>query len=286
MNSKEKDFLITISIIYSIVTLITLFINYYLISLFGLNKDNFMLIVIPMVLFSLIVFLSFSKNILKPLLRNDDKLQKQVKETIHELNIPVSTIKMNAQMLKKKIDDEKQLKRLARIDSASDDLLKLYENMEYEIKNSIDKVDISKVNLNDLVHNSLEKFVDLKNDIEISTSIETNVEIKTDIKGFEKVLDNLLSNAIKYNLQNNGLINIKYENDILSIFNTGQTIDTKNLMIIFGKDYQENSYVKGFGLGLNIVKDFCDKHNILINIDVKEDGNQFNLNLKEISENK
>lgn len=286
MNSKEKDFLITISIIYSIVTLITLFINYYLISLFGLNKDNFMLIVIPMVLFSLIVFLSFSKNILKPLLRNDDKLQKQVKETIHELNIPVSTIKMNAQMLKKKIDDEKQLKRLARIDSASDDLLKLYENMEYEIKNSIDKVDISKVNLNDLVHNSLEKFVDLKNDIEISTSIETNVEIKTDIKGFEKVLDNLLSNAIKYNLQNNGLINIKYENDILSIFNTGQTIDTKNLMIIFEQDYQVNNEVKGFGLGLNIVKDFCDKHNILINIDVKDDGNQFNLNLKEISENK
>ena len=41
MNSKEKDFLITISIIYSIVTLITLFINYYLISLFGLNKDIF-----------------------------------------------------------------------------------------------------------------------------------------------------------------------------------------------------------------------------------------------------
>ncbi len=286
MNSKEKDFLITISIIYSIVTLITLFINYYLISLFGLNKDNFMLIVIPMVLFSLIVFLSFSKNILKPLLRNDDKLQKQVKETIHELNIPVSTIKMNAQMLKKKIDDEKQLKRLARIDSASDDLLKLYENMEYEIKTSIDKVEISKVSLNDLINNSLEKFIDLKSDIKISTLVDENVQIKTDVKGFEKVLDNLLSNAIKYNLQNNGLINIKYENDILSIFNTGQTIDTKNLMIIFEQDYQVNNEVKGFGLGLNIVKDFCDKHNILINIDVKDDGNQFNLNLKEISENK
>ncbi|CAI8221163.1 MAG: Uncharacterised protein [Arcobacter lacus] len=57
-------------------------------------------------------------------------------------------------------------------------------------------------------------------------------------------------------------------------------------MIIFEQDYQVNNEVKGFGLGLNIVKDFCDKHNILINIDVKDDGNQFNLNLKEISENK
>ncbi len=56
-----------------------------------------------MVVFSLIVFLSFSKNILKPLLKSDENLQKQLKETIHELNIPVSTIKMNTQMLKKKI---------------------------------------------------------------------------------------------------------------------------------------------------------------------------------------
>ena len=282
MNSKEKDFLITISVIYSIVTIITLFLNYYLISLFGLNKDNFFLIVIPMVVFSLIVFLSFSKNILKPLLKSDENLQKQLKETIHELNIPVSTIKMNTQMLKKKIDDEKHLKRLSRIESASDDLLKLYENMEYEIKTSIDRVEISQFNLKEIVLNSLEKFNDIKNDIKITTNIPLDVDINTDIKGLQKVVDNLISNAIKYNLQQNGIINISFENEELIFFNTGEKLDTKNLLIVFEKHYQQNPQAKGFGLGLNIVKDFCDKHNILINIDVKENGNSFKLNLKNL----
>jgi len=282
LSSKEKDFLITISVIYSVVTLITLFVNYYLISLFGLNQDNFFVIVIPMVVFSLIVFLSFSKNILKPLIKSDENLQKQLKETIHELNIPVSTIKMNTQMLKKKLDDEKHLKRLSRIEQASDDLLKLYENMEYEIKTSIDKVEITKVNLYEIVFNSLDKFKDLKKDISIDTNIPSNIDINTDKKGFQKVVDNLISNAIKYNFESNGQIKIEFKENILSIFNTGQTIDTKNLMIIFEQDFQENSEVEGFGLGLNIVKSFCDKHNILINIDVKQNGNQFNLNLKRV----
>lgn len=284
MSSKEKDFLITISVIYSIVTLITLFVNYYLISFFGLNQDNFFIIVLPLIIFSLVIFLSFSKNILKPLIKSDEKLQKQLKETIHELNIPVSTIKMNTQMLKKKIDDEKQLKRLSRIESASDDLLKLYENMEYEIKTSIDKVEISKANLNDIIQNSLEKFNDIKKDINITTNISSNIEIQTDIKGFEKVIDNLISNAIKYNITSKGVIKIDFIEDELTFYNTGEKLDTKNIMIIFEKHYQENPQSQGFGLGLNMVKDYCDKHNIFINIDVIEDGNIFKLNLKNILE--
>ena len=35
-----------------------------------------------------------------------------------------------------------------------------------------------------------------------------------------------------------------------------------------------------FGLGLAMVKEFCDKNKISINIDTLENGNQFNLNLK------
>lgn len=188
---------------------------------------------------------------------------------------------MNTQMLKKKIEDEKHLKRLSRIEQASDDLLKLYENMEYEIKTSIDKVEISKVNLSDIIENSLEKFNDIKKDITVATNIDSNIEIICDIKGFEKLIDNLISNAIKYNIPK-GEIQIIFKDDVLSIFNTGQLLDTKNLMIIFEKHYQENPQAQGFGLGLNIVKDYCDKYNILINIDVKQNGNQFNLNIKRV----
>ena len=114
MNSKKKDFLISISIVFCITTLIILFANYLLISVFGLNQENFLFIVLPLVFLGLIVFLNFANSIAKPLFESDEKLQKSIKETIHELNIPVSTIQMNTQLLQKNIHDEKSKKRLIR----------------------------------------------------------------------------------------------------------------------------------------------------------------------------
>ena len=281
MNSKRKDFLISISIVFTFTLTIILYLNYALISLFGLNQENFILIIIPLLFLALAIFLSFTSSILKPLFKSDENLQKNIKETLHELNIPVSTIKMNIQLLERKIEDEKSLKRLNRIKEASNNLLKLYENMEYNIKKEIDKIEKQEIYLDDIIKRSISKFDDIKKDIDITVDID-NILILTDINGFEKTLDNLISNAIKYNRKENALIKIKYKDSILSIYNTGEKIDTKNLFIIFDKYFQENSSKDGFGLGLNIVKEFCDKNKISINIETLEDGNRFNLNLKSI----
>ena len=235
----------------------------------------------PLVIFGLGIFLSFSMSILKPLFKSDEKLELSIKETIHELNIPVSTIKMNTQLLEKTITDEKSLKRLERIKQASNNLLKLYENMEYNIKKEIDKIDKQEIYLDDLVKTCVEKFDDIKNDTKIFVDVP-NIRVITDINGFEKTIDNLISNAIKYNITENPIVEIKYKDNIFSVFNTGEKIDTKNLFIVFDKYFQENSSKDGFGLGLALVKEFCDKNRISINIDTKEFGNQFNLNIKNI----
>lgn len=235
----------------------------------------------PLVIVGLSIFLSFSISVLKPLFKSDEKLELSIKETIHELNIPVSTIKMNTQLLEKTISDEKSLKRLERIKQASNNLLKLYENMEYNIKKEIDKIDKQEIYLDDLVKTCVEKFDDIKKDTKIFVDIPSIV-VLTDINGFEKTIDNLISNAIKYNLTQNPKVEIKYKDNIFSVFNTGEKIDTKNLFIVFDKYFQENSSKDGFGLGLALVKEFCDKNRISINIDTKESGNQFNLNLKNI----
>lgn len=281
MNSKKRDFLISISIIFIFCLIIVLYLNYFFISKFGLNQEDFIYIIIPLLIFGLILFLSFSISILKPLFKSDEKLELSVKETIHELNIPVSTIKMNTQLLEKTITDEKSLKRLERIKQASNNLLKLYENMEYNIKKEIDKIEKQEFFLDEAIYESCEKFEDIKKDIQIVVNIP-NIKLLSDINGFSKTIDNLLSNAIKYNTKDNPLIEIAYKNGILSIFNTGEKIDTKNLFIIFDKYFQENSSKDGFGLGLSIVKEFCDKNKIAINIDTLENGNRFNLNLKSL----
>ena len=281
MNSKKRDFLISISIIFTFTLIIILYLNYFFISKFGLNQENFVFIIIPLVVFGLGIFLSFSMSVLKPLFKSDEKLELSIKETIHELNIPVSTIKMNTQLLEKTITDEKSLKRLERIKQASNNLLKLYENMEYNIKKEIDKIDKQEFYLNELIKTCVEKFDDIKKDVKISLKIE-NIRLFTDLNGFEKTMDNLISNAIKYNIKENPIVEISYKNGILSIYNTGEKIDTKNLFIVFDKYFQEDSSKDGFGLGLAMVKEFCDKNRISINIDTLEKGNRFNLNLKNI----
>ena len=281
MNSKKREFLISISIIFTFSLIIILYLNYFFISLFGLNQESFVYIIMPLVIVGLIIFLSFSMTVLKPLFKSDEKLEQSIKETIHELNIPVSTIKMNIQLLEKTITDEKSQKRLERIKQASNNLLKLYENMEYNIKKEIDKIDKQEIYLDDLVKNCVEKFYDIKKDVKISMDIP-KINIFTDLNGFEKTIDNLISNAIKYNVKDNPLVDISYKNSILSIFNTGEQIDTKNLFIVFDKYFQEDTTKDGFGLGLAMVKEFCDKNKISINIDTTEFGNQFNLNIKNI----
>ena len=281
MNSKKRDFLISISIIFTFSLIIILYLNYFFISKFGLNQDNFIYIIIPLIILGLAIFLSFSISILKPLFKSDEKLQQSIKETIHELNIPVSTIKMNAQLLQKTISDVKSLKRLDRINQASNNLLKLYENMEYNIKKEIDKIDKQEFFLDEIIATSCEKFDDIKKNTIITTNV-ANIKLFTDLNGFEKTIDNLISNAIKHNIKENPLINIEYKNQILSVYNTGEKIDTKNLFIVFDKYFQEDSSKDGFGLGLAMVKEFCDKNKITINIDTFENGNSFNLNLKNI----
>lgn len=281
MSYKKRNFLITNSIIVVFVLLLSLLLNFYLNSFIGFNQETFLVITITVLAFGLILYLLLSKSIFEPLFKSDENLQKAIKETLHELNIPVSTIRLNTQMLEKKITEERELKRLKRIKQASDDLLRLYEDMEYQIKKEIDKIDVVSFDLNEQILKSLDKFDDLKRDIKIDISIKT-CNLKTDLNGFNKMIDNLISNALKYNLDENGIIKIEFDKNVFSIYNRGKEIDTKNLFIIFEKFFQEDSTKNGYGLGLSMVKQFCDKNKIPIKIEPSKNGNKFILNFKNI----
>lgn len=280
-NNKRKNFIITNSIIVVFVLLLSLFINFSLMSLLGFNQDTFFVITLTVMIFGLVLYLFLSRSIFEPLFKSDENLQKTVKETLHELNIPISTIKLNTQMLEKKLTDEKAVKRLNRIKLASNELLKLYEDMEYHIKKEIDRVDITNFSLVEVIEHSLEKFEDLKKDTKIEVFVE-DVTLNSDQNGFQKMIDNLISNALKYNNEKEGLIKIEYKNKNLTIFNKGKEIDTKNLFVIFDKFFQEDNTKEGFGLGLYMVKEFCDKNKIAIKIEPTKEGNRFILNFKNI----
>lgn len=282
LSYKRKSFLISNSILVAFIVIIVLVTNYLLSNIFGFNKETFVFITIVLILLAVVLNLFLSKPILEPLFKSDENLQRKIKETLHELNIPASTIKANAQMLEKNITDEKSLKRVKRIQKATNDLLELYNQMEYEIKKEIDKIDIQEFFLDDIVNETISKFEDIKGSVKILNNTPT-LKLNSDKNGFLKILNNLLSNAIKYNIEN-GIVEFDYKDGYLKIFNTGNSIDTKNLFIVFEQYFQENSHQKGFGLGLNIVKEFCDKNQIEIKIESLKNGTLFKLNLEKISE--
>ena len=281
MNFKKIYFYISSFILVFFTILLVLFLNYFLIFEIKIIENSLFFMVL-LTLFGSLFFLLISTKILKPIFQSEENIKNSIKNRLHELNIPTSTIKINLHLLKKDLTDTKSLIRLERIEKANESLSSLYNNMEYEFKKEFENIDLEDFSLFDALNNSLDKFEDIKKDTIIEVFVPKNIVLNSDYNGFIIVLDNLISNAIKYNSKENPYIKISFENRVLSIFNKGVGIDTKNIMLVFDRYFQENSQNIGYGIGLAVVKEFCDKNGIGINIESFEDGNKINLNLKSI----
>ena len=281
MNFKKIYFYISSFILVFFTILLVLFLNYFLIFEIKIIENSLFFMVL-LTLFGSLFFLLISTKILKPIFQSEENIKNSIKNRLHELNIPTSTIKINLHLLKKDLTDSKSLIRLERIEKANESLSSLYNNMEYEFKKEFENIDLEDFSLFDALNNSLDKFEDIKKDTIIEVFVPKNIVLNSDYNGFIIVLDNLISNAIKYNSKENPYIKISFENRVLSIFNKGVGIDTKNIMLVFDRYFQENSQNIGYGIGLAVVKEFCDKNGIGINIESFEDGNRINLNMKSI----
>lgn len=276
MSPKKRTFLI----FNTLIILLILIVDNYLFYFFN-QVGSWYLVVLFSSVFALLYF-ALSRSFVDDAFEIDEKLKQKIEKSMHELNTPVSTIQINSDILRTKLNDDADIERLERIDKACDNLLQLYEDMEYGIKKEIDRVEIVSFDLKKSILESVDKFNDLKKDIEIRAKIKP-VIITTDKSGFEKSIDNLISNAIKHN-DKIKKIEIGFSNDILSIMDDGEGIESKNIYNIFDKYFQCDEKTRGYGIGLNIVKEFCDKNKIDIKISSTSEGTVFNLNLTNIIE--
>jgi signal transduction histidine kinase len=250
---------------------------------FGFNQEVFIPITTFLILISLLLYKYLSKNLFDDFYKSDKEINTMIQKTLHELNTPIATIEMNTKMIQKNIANEKDIKRLYRINEACENLKTLYNKTEYAISASIDKIKVEEFEITEIINNSLNKLEDIKKDIIIESNLQIQ-NIKTDKYGFEIMIDNLLSNAIKYN-KKNGKIYIQNQNNILKISDTGCGIEQKNILLVYDRYFQIDTSHQGKGLGLYIVKEYCDNNNISIKIDSQENkGTSFYLDLNKISE--
>jgi signal transduction histidine kinase len=249
---------------------------------FGYSNENFLVVTLMLLPLSLLFGYILSKVALEPLFITNDLLDKLLKETLHELNIPLSTIFANVSMLKRKEEDPKKITRLERIEKAAENLGELYEDLDYFIKKEIGSVERERFDLDAVIGRSIQKMDDIKGEISIQYRLN-GMTVLADRRGCQKCIDNLLSNAIKYN-KPGGRVEIYEEKGWLVIADTGIGMDETTLFHIFDRYYQSDLSASGYGIGLHIVKTFCDEHGIEIKIASRPgEGTTFRLHFAAVA---
>jgi signal transduction histidine kinase len=252
---------ISIFVYYFITVVGFLLFSYYFLVVLAL--DNYLVVSIVGGCFITLSGIFISKLAVDPLLEYVQSLQNLSKETLHELNLPISTIMTNSQMLEKSMDDAKSLKRLGRINSACDMLKERYNELDYMIKMQTKEEILEKFDVSELVEQRITFLSKIYPQINFNLSLK-RLEILSDKKGLSKVIDNLIDNGVKYSTNSKNIdINMKEKNLFIQDYGVG--MEEVELLRIFDNYYQSNVTVSGFGIGLSMVKRFCDKNKIELN---------------------
>lgn len=199
----------------------------------------------------------------------------------HEFRTPLAILKGTLEVLIRKSRQQAEyedkvkycIHEIDRLNHLVDELLILtrFENQKQSLH--IENINIDST-FNDILR-YLSGNIQQKN---ISISYHTssdNIHIQTDKYLFSTIVSNILSNAIKYSHQNGKVvIQIEEENNCVTceIKDTGVGISKEDIEKVFDKFYRsiDHADVKGFGLGLTIVKRFCSLLNIKVEILSKE----------------
>ncbi|MBD3790118.1 MAG: HAMP domain-containing histidine kinase [Campylobacterales bacterium] len=234
----------------------------------GFNEENFLIIGGVIVILALGIGHILTTHLLAPKAHIDATLLELTDEIIHELNIPLSTIEANTTLLKKRVEDEKLLKRIERIEEASKRLQRLYKELVYGIKKELHPISKEIVVLDKL----------LKERVEIFKAFERNpfalelepCSVRIDKIGFEKIIDNLLMNAMKYSPKTEP-ITVTLKDGILTIEDKGVGMDETHLLRVYERYYQADKKQAGEGIGLALVKNYCNEAGIEIQIQSQKD---------------
>jgi signal transduction histidine kinase len=258
-----RNLRINIFIFYVVTTATFLSIFYY--AVFILSIEN--IYIIALVLFLLVLLSAFfiSKLSVDPLESYVKELQILSKETLHELNLPISTITNNVQMLKKGSNDEKTLRRLKRIEGASLMLKERYNELDYMIKMQSKEAPKEEFFLDELLRERVEFVKKIYPHIDFRLNV-TKYKLFSDKIGFSKVIDNLIDNSVKYSGESK-VVEIYNNEEFFYIRDYGIGMSEVELLKIFDAYYQTNRQMQGFGIGLSMVKRFCDQNNIELSFD-------------------
>ena len=226
---------------------------------------------IPLFILIIIVGYFLMRLFLKPMRDTLLLLDRFIKDTTHELNTPVSAILANIETIDTDGCNEKNLKKIRRINIAAKTISNIYQDLTYLILNHKLQKSDEKIDASTILKERCEYFKEIAKTkkIEFIFDIDDRVYIFIDKNRFVKLIDNLISNAIKYN-KIRGTINITLKKGYLSIKDSGIGIKSEKLKEIFQRYKRLSNVAGGFGIGLNIVWMIANEYNMRIKVNSQE----------------
>lgn len=275
------------------ISLVTLFVNFYLIHRKLNKKQNIISDIalghtdkrLPETGFT--EYKYFAKNfnkILDTASKVDDSRSEFVSNVSHELKTPITSIKVLADSLNTGEDFPIEVYKefmadiVTEIDRESkiiDDLLALVR-----MDKSASAMNITAVNMNDMLELVLKRLQPIakKKNIEVLFESFRPVIAQIDEVKMTRVITNLVENAIKYN-ENNGWVHVSLNADhqyfYVKVEDSGMGIPKESQSKVFDRFYRvdkaRSRQTGGTGLGLSIVKNIILMHHGTIKLHSEED---------------
>jgi two-component system sensor histidine kinase QseC len=221
-------------------------------------------------------FMNSFNSLIEKLLNSLENEKRFTDYAAHELNTPLTAIRLQAQILLNQNHNKNHRQEFENLIEAVDGASHLINQLLTlsRINGGLDKNSMKKISVINLINEIIENFAKeiAQKNLKITKNFE-NISIKNNVAinkiYFQILFKNLLDNAIKYSLENEE-INIEIEKNIdetsIKITNSNDDlalIDTKK---VFENFYRSNKSIStrnvlGSGLGLAISKKIVEFHN-------------------------
>jgi two-component system phosphate regulon sensor histidine kinase PhoR len=242
-----------------------------------------------------LVFVAVSFFVTLRMFRKEQMMVEQtsdfINNMVHEFQTPLSNIHLAASMVKKKtaeLEDRKVDEYISVIKKENERLKINVEKILKVSSNQFNNEAYETLKINDLVKNVCNTFQHRIDALGGKINIQLNArhsKIKGSYEHFNIILSNLIDNALKYS-KGKPVISITTKNNknniTLTIEDNGIGIDKKYHDKIFEKYFRISTgdihNVKGFGIGLTLVKKMVEKYNGTITVSgFKKQGTIFTI---------
>ena len=229
--------------------------------------EKVLLILFSIAILIFILSLFFLKTFAKPFQKMNKQLDNFIKDSMHEINTPLSIINVNIDLYNRKNIPNKYMQRMK---AAAKVLSNIYNDMDYLIKHERLEHEKRDIDIAEFLKERIEYFSEVASmkNISINAEITTCGTIYMNDKQLQRLIDNNISNAIKYSYENSQIdisLYVKDERCHLAFKDYGVGIE--KVEKIFSRYYREDTSKGGFGIGLNIVKSIIKHENIELKIE-------------------